>query len=103
MYQVSQKLLNRAQVRARLQQVCREGVTQRVRADRAGHPSLLRGVTDDAVDTAGGETTTALIQKERVSCARVRTGGARFGGARAAAPPGAHQPASDEAPRPWSC
>jgi hypothetical protein len=55
---VPEKLTNRLQIGARLEQVSREGVTKRVAGDRFFDSGDLVGIAEGLLDTAGLETPT---------------------------------------------
>jgi len=64
---VPEQLLDRAQVGACLQEVRREGVPQRVRADAESRAAGRDVTRDEALDTATGQPRAAEIHKERLS------------------------------------
>ena len=65
---VAEQFLNRTQVRAVVQEVCREGVPQGVRADLWIQPRFFKVLVELAADRAGAETAAIFINKQRDVC-----------------------------------
>jgi len=64
---VAEQLLNRAQVGAALQQVGRERVTQRMRADARTGTACSDIAPNKAIDTAGRQTSAPIVDKQRLA------------------------------------
>ena len=68
---MSQQLLNRAKIRASLQQVGGKGVPERVGADALLKRRLTHVLSDDPVHAARGQTSAAKVEKQSMAPARV--------------------------------
>ena len=63
---VAEQLLDRAQVGAALQQMGRERVAQRVRADAHARAALRDVAPQQAIDAAAGQPRPAIVDEERI-------------------------------------
>src|SRR5437879_13926713 len=63
---MAQQLLNRAQVGAPLQEVRREGVTQRVRADAHARTAGGDIAPDQSIDASDRQPRSAVVDKQRI-------------------------------------